>query len=435
MRRNGVDHRKSQSRVSSYYAATANDQPVRPKLAWRRDADICVVGGGFSGVSTALALAEKGYSIILLEQNCIGWGASGRNGGQILAGWSGEANLTKQLGDRAREFLARTRYRGHQIIADRIEKYGIDCDYKPGTATVASNARQMHLLEAEYLACAVNGDADHLSLADGAQIKRHIGSDLYCGGLVDSRGAHCHPLNLCIGEVRAAESLGVQIFENSEVTAIEQKSRMIVSTAIGVVSASAVVLAGSAYHRLMPQQLGGRALPAKTYIVATEKLDPDLAKSLLPTNHAMCDAKEVLDYFRLSADNRLLWGGECSYSNRDVGDIRKTLVPGMLRAFPQLAGKSIEFAWGGAIDITLNRVPMIGRIGKALYYIQGFSGHGVNTSHIASEIVANAIDDDCAPIDLLQEARHWRIPAADFVGNPLLALGMLYFRMRDRLGL
>ncbi|WBX85809.1 NAD(P)/FAD-dependent oxidoreductase [Sphingosinicella microcystinivorans] len=429
-----MNARKPQPHAPSYYAATAHSQPSRPMLAGRRDADICVVGGGFSGVSTALALAERGYSVILLEQNRIGWGASGRNGGQVLAGWSGEHNLVKQLGDRASEFLSRTRYRGHEIIEQRIARYGIACDYAVGTATAALSTRYLHKLEAEYTALAAEGQAGHLELVDGGRIKQYIGSDLYCGGLIDSRGAHCHPLNLCIGEALAAESLGVQIFENSQVTGIEQKSGVMVSTFAGAVLASAVVLAGSAYHHLLPQQLGGYTLPAMTYVMATEPLESRFAKSLLPANHAICDTKEVLDYFRLSADNRLLWGGECSYSNRSAVDIRKILTPGMLRAFPQLAATRVEFTWSGAIDITLNRVPMIGRTGKALYHIQGFSGHGVNTSHIASEIVADAISDDLAPIDLLQEARHWRIPAADFIGNPMLALGMTYFRMRDRLG-
>ena len=417
--------------VRSWYAATASASPERPHLEGDHDADVCIIGGGFTGVSAALTLAERGRSVILLEANRVGWGASGRNGGQVLAGWSGEGEFGKQLGDKGVRFLRRTKYRGHDIIEARIAKYAIACDYARGSITVAANDKQQRALAAEYEAEMALG-ADHFELLDGKSLRAHVATDVYCGGLIDRKGAHCHPLNLCLGEARAAEALGVRIFERTEALSIEDK---IARTPSGMVRANFMILAGNAYHKLAQSSLGGAMLPAQTFMIATERLGANRARDALPDNLGVCDANWVLDYFRRTSDDRLLFGGRCTYSNREIIDIEGALLPRLKRILPQLGEVKVEFAWGGAIGIPLNRVPLIGKIGDNVYYAQGYSGHGVNCSHIAGEILADAIEAKSADVDLFEAVRHFRIPAATLVGNPLLAMGMTWFRMRDAMGI
>ncbi len=424
-----------QSHTASYYAASAHPAPERPALAEDIEVDVAIVGGGFTGVASALSLAERGYSVALLEANRIGWGASGRNGGQVLGGWSGEGELVKQLGPKAEEFLWNTRYLGNEIVEARIQKYDIKCDYVRGAGTVAFNARQMKSLEEEYAGYAARGLEDIVELTDAAGLRKHVATDAYVGGLIDHRGAHCHPLNLVIGEAAAAERNGVKIFEGTEVTAIDHGPAPVVHTNGGRVSAKTVILAGNAYHLLEKQKLAGYMLPAKTYVIATEPLGDALADELLPTNLAICDANWVLDYFRLSADKRLLFGGRCTYSNRDITDIEGSIAPSMRKIFPQLENTKVEFGWGGVIGIPLNRVPLIGKVSEHVFYAQGYAGHGVNCGHIVGEMFADAIRGKETGLDLFDHVDHFRVPAAETIGGPLLALGMSWYRMRDALGL
>ncbi|MEZ5895513.1 MAG: FAD-binding oxidoreductase [Parvularculaceae bacterium] len=420
--------------VDSYYAATAAARQPRPALAGDIEADVCVIGGGFSGVATALTLAERGKNVVLIEANRIGWGASGRNGGQALAGWSGEGELVKQVGEKAAEFLHRTRYRGNDIIEERIAKYAIECDYVRGAATVALNARQSAMLRAEFEDGVSHGFGDVLEYVEGANVKAHVASDTYQTALIDRRSGHLHPLNLCIGEARAAESLGVRIFEGAPVTSIDHGATPVVNTATGHVRAGAVVLAGNSYHKLANKKLGGYMLPAQTFMIATEPLGENLANEILPGNLGVCDANWVLDYFRRSADNRLLFGGRCTYSNREIMDVEGALAPRMRKVLPQLEKTRIDYRWGGVIGIPLNRVPLIGKLEANVFYVQGYSGHGVNCSHIAAEILADAVEANFADMDVFESVTHFKIPAADMVGSPMLALGMTYFRLRDALG-
>ena len=426
---------KPQNHASSYYAATANDHTEYPALQEDITVDVCVVGGGFSGVATALTLAERGLSVALLEANKIGWGASGRNGGQLLAGWSGESALIKQVGEDAEKFLWRTRYRGNDIAEERMEKYQIQCDYVKGAVTAAVNASQMKMLQKEYVDCVENGYRDEMQMVGADGIRDYVGTDKYVGGLIDNRGGHLHPLNLCLGEARAAHSLGVKIFEKSPVTGIQHGPIATVITDGGKVKAKFVVLAGNAYHKLERKKLHGYMLPTETYVIATEQLDADLAAEILPKNSAVCDANIVLDYYRLSSENRLIFGGGCNYLNVSNMDPEKELLPRLHALFPQLSDVKIGYSWSGVMGIPLNRVPMIGRIADNAFYVQGYSGHGVNCSHIAGELLADAIELRDQDIKLFEQVSHFHIPAADYIGNPMLALGMLYYRMKDSLGI
>jgi glycine/D-amino acid oxidase-like deaminating enzyme len=421
----------SATHVSSYYAATANDDTRYPSLKDSLTTDVCIVGGGFSGIATALSLIERGYKVVVLEAQRVGWGASGRNGGQLIAGISGEHRIESQLGEAGRKLLADVRYLGNDIVESRIAQHQISCDFKHGWMEVAARPRHFEAMRAYVDERRVEGDGEGLELVEAADMGGVIGSDLYHGAMVDRRSGHLHPLNLCLGEARAAVAAGALIFEETPVIEVRGGAKPFVKTAHGRVDAKSIVLAGMMDPSLQTGPLSGLLFPTGSYIVATEPLPDALAASVSPQDLAAADSNVVLDYFRLSADKRLLFGGRCNYSNRDPSDIRATLEPRMLSVFPQLKGVKLDYAWGGKIDIVLMRVPAIGRREPNVYYMQGYCGHGVNATHIAGDIVADAISGTMERFDLFEKIRHVRLPVGQFLGNQMLALGMLYYRLRD----
>jgi glycine/D-amino acid oxidase-like deaminating enzyme len=422
-----------QEHTSSYYAATANEVTDYPQLRGAESADVCVVGAGFTGVATALTLAERGYSVILLEANRVGWGASGRNGGQLINGMSGLAKLRQKHGESITELLWEIRWRGVELIRERVEKYGIDCDFKDGYVEVATKPAQLAYIE-ESAEERVRHDFPHrYEIWDREKTCSELGTGAYHGAFACFRDGHLHPLNLCIGEARAASRLGARIREQSAVTAIEHGNRPRVITGMGHVDADTVVLAGNAYHRLEPERLSNLLFPAGSYIIATEPLSDNVAQSINRQDIAVCDLNEVVDYYRLSADKRLLYGGACNYSGRDPKSIRDYIEPRMLKTYPQLEGTGIDFEWGGKIGIVPNRVLAVGRINNNVYYCQGYSGHGVNGTHVMGEVVADAIAGTMEKFDLFANLKPFRIPGARWFGNQIIALGMLYYRLKDRL--
>ena len=422
-----------QEHTSSWYAATVTEVTDYPRLQDNLSVDICIVGGGFTGVATALTLAERGYSVALLEANRIGWGASGRNGGQLINGISGLSKIQKRYGDGIADLLWDLRWRGNDLVRDRVAKYGIDCDLRDGFVETAVKPRHVRALE-EWASEMERRRFPHpWAVWDRAKTREMLGTDGYIGGFVSYHDGHLHPLNLCIGEARAAHGLGVRIFEQSPVTGIEHGARPTVVTAKGRVQADSVVLAGNAYHFLEPRQLSNLVFPAGSFIIATEPLTEEVARQINPLDLAVCDMNEILDYYRLTPDRRLLYGGRCNYSGRDPKSIKATLVPRMLELYPQLEGVRIEYEWGGKIGIVLNRVPLLGRIHGNVYYCQGYSGHGVNATHILGEVTADAIAGTMETFDLFANYPHFRIPGSQWVGNQLIALGMLYFRLKDLL--
>ncbi len=422
-----------QEHTGSYYAATVNEATDYPQLDGRVPADVCVVGGGFTGVATALTLAERGYSVALVEANRIGWGASGRNGGQLINGISGLSRIRKKHGDGIARMLWDLRWRGHDIIYDRVERYGIECDLKGGFVETALKPRHIEDLEDYAEEMERYGHPYPYELWDREKTRKMLGTDAYIGGFVSYRDGHLHPLNLCIGEARAAHGLGVKIFEQSPVTRIEHGSRPVVKTDRGEVSAESVVLAGNAYHLLERRHLSNLTFPAGSYIIGTEPLSEEQAAEINPLDLAVCDLNEVVDYYRLSADRRMLYGGRCNYSGREPRSIKAAILPRMLKIYPQLENVRIDFEWGGMIGIVLNRVPALGRIEGNVYYCQGYSGHGVNATHILGEITADAIGGTMEKFDLFADMKHFRIPGSQWVGNQIVALGMLYFRIKDML--
>lgn len=421
-----------QEHTGSYYAASVNEVTDYPVLEGAKSADVCVVGAGFTGTATALSLAERGYSVALVEANRVGWGASGRNGGQVINGMSGIETLRKKHGNGIAEILNNLRWGGNDIIRERVAKYGIQCDLKDGYLEVATKPSQVSYID-EFAEDRESHPSDFAyEVWDREKTCDMLGTDAYHGGFVCYRDGHLHPLNLCIGEARAAHNLGVQIFEQSPVTGITHGKRPRVETANGYVEADSVVLAGNAYSQLEPKHLSNLIFPAGSYIIATEPLADDVAKSINRKDVAVCDLNAVVDYYRLSADKRLLFGGACNYSGRDPKSIKSYILPRMLKVYPQLKDVKIEYEWGGKIGVVLRRIPTLGRINDNVYYCQGYSGHGVCATHVMGEVMADAVTGTMERFDLFADMNHFRIPGTQWMGNQIIALGMLYYKMKDR---
>lgn len=424
---------QKQEHTRSYYAATANEKTNYPELRGSETADVCVIGAGFTGVSTALTLAERGYSVALVEANRVGWGASGRNGGQLINGISGLSKIRKKRGAAVDDMIWDLRWRGVELVRERVEKYNIQCDLKDGFVEVALKERQLAEVEDAANELAQRNFPHRYEVWDRDQTREMLGTDAFLGAFANYRDGHLHPLNLCIGEARAAHGLGVKIFEQSPVTNIVHGDRPVVKTDQGQVTADAVVLAGNAYSRLEPKKLSNLVFPAGSYVIATEPLPEDVAREINRDDVAVCDLNDIVNYYRLSGDRRMLYGGACNYSGRDPASIEAYIRPRMLATYPQLKDVRVEFEWGGKIGIVLNRILAVGRTGKNVYYCQGYSGHGVNGTHVMGEVMADAVAGTMERFDLFADMKHFRIPGTQWLGNQIIALGMLYYRLKDRL--
>lgn len=423
--------RHAESTAPSYYAASSRYTDEYPALAGDLRCDVAVVGGGFTGVSAAIELAERGYRVVLLEAERIGWGASGRNGGQLIDGIVSTDKIRKRLGDKAADIVWQMGIESREIVVERIERFRIDCDLKFGFLDVALKPDDMADFREELESRRARNYPHEMHIVERDELPEYIGSSRYIGGMVNRGSGHLHPLDLCRGEARAAAGLGVTIHEQTRVLRVRHGSPAAVETPRGTVTADKVVLAGNAYLGRAEPRLHGAVIPAGSYIIATESLGDELAAELLPQDMAVCDQRVGLDYFRLSADRRLLFGGLCNYSGRDPRDIAATLQPNMLRVFPQLAGRAIDYQWGGYIAISINRIPQLGRIGDSTWYAQGYSGHGLAPSHAAGRVLAEAIGGDLERFDVFARIRHLKIPGGRWFANPALALGMLYYRLKE----
>ena len=425
----------SHAHAASYYAASSLPQPDHPALQGELVADACVVGGGFSGLNTAIELAERGMSVVLLEAHKIGWGASGRNGGQLIRGVGhGLDQFAPVVGTEGVRQMKLMGLEAVEIVRQRVERFQIACDLTWGYCDLANKPGDLEGFAEDGEELRSLGYRYETRLVQADEIHSVVGSDRYVGGLIDMGSGHLHPLNLALGEAAAAQQLGVRLFEGSAVTRIDYGPQVKIHTSQGSVRANTLVLGCNAYLNGLNQELSGKVLPAGSYIIATEPLSEAQAQALLPQNMAVCDQRVALDYYRLSADRRLLFGGACHYSGRDPQDIGAYMRPKMLKVFPQLADVKIDYQWGGMIGIGANRLPQIGRLKDQpnVYYAQAYSGHGVNATHLAGKLLAEAISgQQGGGFDLFARVPHMTFPGGKHLRSPLLALGMLWHRLKE----
>ncbi|MCE4069819.1 MULTISPECIES: NAD(P)/FAD-dependent oxidoreductase [Pseudomonas] len=420
---------------SSYYAASANPVPARPELQGEVETDVCVIGAGYTGLSTALFLLENGFKVTVLEAAKVGFGASGRNGGQIVNSYSRDIDvIERSVGAKQAKLLGDMAFEGGRIIRERIAKYNIQCDLKDGGVFAALSAKQMGHLESQKKLWERFGHTQ-LELMDAKRIREVVGTDSYVGGMLDMSGGHIHPLNLALGEAAAVESLGGMIHEQSPAVKIDRGANPVVHTPKGRVKAKFIVVAGNAYLGGLVPELASKSMPCGTQVITTEPLSADLAKSLLPTDYCVEDCNYLLDYYRLTGDNRLIFGGGVVYGARDPSNIEAIIRPKMLKVFPQLKDVKIDFAWTGNFLLTLSRLPQVGRIGDNIYYSQGCSGHGVTYTHLAGKLLAEVLRGQAERFDAFATLPHYPFPGGRMFQVPFSAIGAWYYTMRDKLGI
>lgn len=417
----------------TYYAASANPHPRHPPLEGEVSADVCVVGGGFTGVSAALHLAERGYEVVLVEAARIGWGASGRNGGQLSTGLRKDViELEPRLGRERTRALWDMAAEAMDIVTDRIERHAIRCDYKHGNLLAATRRRFLPELAAEAEFVAKHYGYDGYRMLDEAQIREAVASTQYYGGRLDTGGGHLHPLNFVLGMAQAAVEAGVRIHEGSIVERIQWRSPPVVKTARGQVRSRYVVLAGNAYLGDVEPRIGATVMPIANHVLATEPLGEERARALIRDDCCVCATKFVVDYYRLSADRRMLFGGGESYSYEAPANLKSFVRRHMLEVFPQLHDARIDYAWSGQLAITMDRLPHFGRLGKSGFFAQGFSGSGVVLAQLAGRLMAEAVAGSAERFDVFANIEHGRFPGGRLLRKPLLVAGMLYYALKDR---
>lgn len=415
------------------YEDSAAPLPALPPLSGRVQADVAILGAGFTGLSAAIELAQAGLSVVVLEAVAVGAGASGRNGGQAIFGYSCDQSKIAQLVgiETSRQMWAWS-LEGVALIHERCARFGIDAQWRAGHAHVPLKPRQVRELQEWKLDLADNyGYATEWW--DREQLRSVLASERYLGALYDPNSGHIQPLAYVRGLARAALSLGVRIHEGSPVLALERGSKPVLRTGAGEVVADFVVLAGNALVEGIAPELEPMIMPVGTYIGSTAPLGEERARALIGNGMAVADVNWELDYFRIDRETRLLFGGRASYSTLPPANLRTTMQRRIRKVFPQLGEIPIERAWGGFVDISVNRAPQWGRLGANVYYAQGFSGHGVAATGLAGRVIAEAIRGQAGRLDAFAKIPHHPFPGGRWLRTPILVAAMAWFKLRDRL--
>ena len=421
--------------VKSYYAATANQELSYGKLNSNIRTQVCVIGAGFTGLNTAINLAKKDFDVVLIESEKIGWGASGRNGGQLISGFSFSDHFEKKGTEKDIQNIWQLGAKSADLVRERVSEFSIDCDLKEGFIDVATNRKHMDELIDRSAEWKESGYHHNLELVDENQVKKYVNSDSYVGGLIDSGSGHIHPLNLCLGEAKAASELGVMIYEDTHAVKISGGSPSKVATENGIIESDYIVIATNAYIGDLNKKLRRMVMPAASCIIATEPLNSELAEKVIPSDMAVCDQNTILDYYRLSADKRMLFGGRFNYSGKIPSDdkIKIEIKKRMVSVFPELSEARVDYAWSGNVAVSLKKIPQLGRIDKNIFYSQGYSGHGVAPTHMAAKVIADAIDGDDEVLNTLSSVNHIQLPGGKWFSSPATAIGMMYYQLKDKI--
>ncbi len=419
----------------SWYAATAQPLPPFPPLKGQATADVCVIGGGYTGLSTALHLAERGYDVVLIEAHRVGFGASGRNGGQVGSGQRLEQDqLERMLGRETARKLWDLGEEAKHLVRDLADRHGIDARFRPGIVHACWRKSELPHTQAYAEKLARDYDYPHVEFLDREALQAICPSPAYHGGDIDRGAGHIHPLRFALGLAKAAADAGVRIHEGTLATEITEGATVRVTTEEGEVSARHLVLACNGYLGRLSTKVAARVMPINNYIAATEPLGPRAAQ-VLTQDVAVADTKFVVNYFRLSEDNRLLFGGGESYGYRFPADMEAVVRRPMLEVFPHLRDIRIDHVWGGTLAITMNRMPCFTRLAGNILSASGYSGHGVAMATLAGKLLAEATAGQAERFDVMAQVPTPRFPGGSRLRTPLLVLAMTWFSLRDRLGL
>ena len=426
---------QNEAHINSWYAASANQQLSYPPLRGDVRADVCIIGGGYTGLSSAIHLRKAGYNVVLLEANRVGWGASGRNGGHVGTGQRAEQDqLEKWVGLDQAKALWQLGLEAVDTVCALIDEYDIDCELKSGNLHVAAKAGDAQGLQAEVEHLSGVYGYDQIRYVDSAELAELTSGQGFHGGTVDSGCKHLHPLNYALGLAAAANSLGATLHEGSRVLGYREGDKVEVKTDQGTVTANFLVLACNGYLEKLEPRTAGRIMPINNYMLATEPLPEALARQLIRDDTSMSDSLFVINYWKLSADNRLLFGGGETYSRRFPGDIPGFVRKYMLKIYPELADTRIDYGWGGTLAITMNRMPDFGRLSNQVFYAHGYSGHGVPIATLAGKLLAEAIGGTAERFDVMASVPSRQFPGGTLLRWPGLVAGMLFYAVRDRLG-
>ncbi|RAH36553.1 FAD-binding oxidoreductase [Halomonas sp. SL1] len=405
----------------NYYKTTTNYDLDAASLTSDQTADVCVIGGGYTGVNTAIELAERGIDVVLLEANEIGWGGSGRNGGQVICGVGHEPELIKQhLSSDEFSQLFGMGLEAVQTLKGRIDKYDIQCDFNWGYCTVAYDQKRLSALKEMQDFLKQQDYPFETRLLEGDALHQVVRGEPYVGGLLDRGSGYLHPLNLVQGEAMAAQALGVRLYQNTAVERVEKGNKVVVHTSGGKVTANTLVYACNAYLDGLESHLDERFVTTNAFSIATEPLTDDQIRAFMPARAAICDNRPVIDYYRLSADNRLLFGGATHFLEYLPRDLEGHLRKNLRKVFPQLADIGVDHAWSGRMALGANLFPQVGQLPghPNIFFAQGYAGFGVAPSHLIAKSLAKAISGEAGHFDILSRVKHSRILAA----RPLNAL-------------
>lgn len=420
---------------NSWYAASVDLPEPFPVLEGDHETDVCVVGGGYTGLSAAIHLRQLGYRVCLLEARRVGWGASGRNGGHVGTGQRADMrDIEKWVGLGTAKDLWRLGLEAVDLVSNLTDRFQIDCEIGDGNLHLASKASHADDAQQEVDHLRAVYGYDRISYLSKTEVLARTSGQGFYGGVLDSGARHLHPLKYALGLARAAQSLGVDIFEQSAVTRISSSPDVSLRTARGYVKARYAVLGCNGYLDRLEPRMASRIMPINNFVVATEPLSDAIWQRINRDRTSMSDSLFVIDYWKLSADNRLLFGGGENYTRRFPADIKNFVRPYLLKIYPELANTAIDYGWGGTLAITMNRMPDFGILDDRVFYAQGFSGHGVPTATMAGKLIAQAIDGDCRDFDVFANVPTARFPGGTLLRWPGLVAGMLFYSLLDKLG-